>query len=224
MARFSLPSGDSNTTVPAACPSRFRRFFALGAVIGLCYIGGKWYGTHFAPRSEPDSGPLLVAIRNIGELHSASYTMKDVLHEESQEEPTGVFSRLPGADTVTHWATRNRALIVAEGTVEAGIDLSRLSPADIVREKQPDGTTLLHVHLPPVTVFPPNVHVRVEDHQRGLLWRDENIAPKAQTEAASRFLAAAETDGIRHRAQCSAIETLQKMQGTLGNTNVVFTF
>ena len=225
MTRFALQSSDPDDTLSAAPrPSRLRRFIALGAVIGLCYVGGKWYGTHFAPHTEPDSGPLLVAIRNIGELHSASYTMKDVLREESQEEPKGIFSSLPGADTVTHWATRNRALIVAEGTVEAGIDLSRLSPADIVREKQPDGTMLLHVHLPPVTVFPPNVHVRVEDHQRGLLWRDENIAPKAQTEAASRFLAAAETDGIRHRAQRSAIETLQKMQTSLGNANVVFTF
>ena len=194
----------------------------FGAALVCLYTG--WRLTRPAAPPEPDSGPLLIAIRNIGQLHSASYTMKDVLRQETEQTPTGLLADIPGGIEVTHWATRNKALVTAEGTVEAGIDLTKISPADITREKQADGTTLFRVHLPPVNLYPPTIKVHVEDHSRGLLWRDENIAPAAQQEAGRRFIAAAEADGIRRKAGCNAIETLQKLQKSLGNTNVVFSF
>ena len=190
----------------------------------LICLGVGWRLTRPAAVPEPDSGPLLIAIRNIGQLHSASYTMKDVLHQETEQTPTGLLADIPGGIEVAHWATRNTALITAEGTVEAGVDLSKITPADITREKQPDGATLFRVHLPPVNVYPPTIKVHVEDHSRGLLWRDENIAPAAQQEASRRFIAAAEADGIRRKAGCNAIETLQKLQKSVGNASVVFSF
>ena len=203
-----------------------RRFspLALFCLAGLCLYTGWRIGHPAGAPAEPDSGPLLVAIRNIGQLHSASYTMKDVLHSESEQTPTGLLADVPGGIEVAQWATRNRAVVTAEGTVEAGIDLTRISPADIVQEKQPDGTTLFRVHLPPVTVYPPTVKIHVEEHRRGLLWRDENIAPKAQAEAGQRFVAAAEADGIRRKAACNAIETLQNLQKSVGNARVAFSF
>ena len=200
--------------------------FGTLAVFGiavLCLYTG-WRLARPAPAAEPDSGPLLISIRNIGQLHSASYTMKDVLRQETEQTPTGLLADIPGGIEVTRWATRNRALVTAEGTVEAGVDLAKIAPADITREKQPDGGTLFRVHLPPVSLYPPTVKVHVEDHARGLLWRDENIAPAAQQEASRRFIAAAEADGIRRKAACNAIETLQKLQKSVGAANVVYTF
>ncbi len=197
--------------------------FAVFTVAALCLYAG-WRLAHPAAAPEPDSGPLLVAIRNIGQLHSASYTMKDVLRQETEQTPTGILADIPGGIELTHWATRNKALVTAEGTVEAGIDLSKIAPADISREKQPDGATLFRVHLPPVSLYPPVMKVHVENHSRGLLWRDENIAPAAQQEAGRRFIAAAEADGIRRKAACNAIATLQKLQSSVGNANVVFSF
>lgn len=196
---------------------------ALCGAALICLVVG-WHLIRPAAAPEPDSGPLLIAIRNIGQLHSASYTMKDVLHQETQQTPTGLLADIPGGIEVTQWATRNTALVTAEGTVEAGIDLSKISPADITREKQPNGATLFRVHLPPVNVYPPAIKVHVEDHSRGLLWRDENIAPAAQQEASRRFIAAAKADGIRRKAGCNAIETLQKLQKSVGNASVVFSF
>ena len=216
MARFDFTTGFG----------RQRRKFGtltVFAVAALCLYAG-WRLARPVAAPEPDSGPLLIAMRNIGQLHSASYTMKDVLRQETEQTPTGLLADIPGGVELTHWATRNKALVTAEGTVEAGIDLSQISPADISREKQPDGATLFRVHLPPVSVYPPTVKVRVEDHSRGLLWRDENIAPAAQQEASRRFIAAAEADGIRRKAACNAIETLQKLQKSVGNGNVVFSF
>ncbi len=173
---------------------------------------------------EPDTGPLLVAIRKIGDLHTASFTLKDVVHQESQVEPEGWAATLPGAEAVTHWATHNQALVVAEGNVEAGVDLSRLAASDITTARTPDGATRVRVHLPDVTVYAPNVHLRVENSRAGLLWRDENLVPKAQAQAARRFLKAAEQGDLRGQARTNAVQTLQQMYGLSGFKNVEFYF
>ena len=173
---------------------------------------------------EPETGPMLLAIRQIGQLHSVSYQMKDVLHQESQTDPEGWVSAIPGAASAVHWATHNEALVIAEGSVEAGIDLSHLSERDVTREKRPDGSVRLLVHLPPVTIYPPNVHVRVVSDRPGLFWRDQNIVPKAQFRAGRMFLQSAEQGGIRQAAQTNAIQTLQALEKALGRRNIDFRF
>jgi hypothetical protein len=173
---------------------------------------------------EPDTGPVLLAVQKIGDLHTAKFIMNDVLHQDSQQEPDGLLGRVPGVAGVVHWATHNQALVTAKGSVEAGVDLSHLSVKDVTVLKQPDGTTRLRVHLPPVTVYPPNVTIQVEDSKSGPFWNDKNIVPKAEAQARTRFLDAAQNGGIRATAQENAVKMLTQMMHALGKDNVEFTF
>jgi hypothetical protein len=171
-----------------------------------------------------DTGPVVLAIRQIGQLHTASFQLKDVLQEETQTEPADWMKPLPGAEGITHWATHNQALVVAEGTVEAGVDLTKLTDKNIKTVRLPDGKMGLQVHLPPIEIYPPNVKLHVEDLQSGMLWRDENIVPKAQDQAARQFTAAAEKEHIREKAEAAAIDSLQKLMHSLHRQDVEFSF
>jgi hypothetical protein len=171
-----------------------------------------------------DTGPVLIAMQSIGQLHTVTYQMKDVLRQETQHDPEGWLSNVPGAAGLVHWATHNEALLMVDGSVDAGVDLSHLTDKDVTITRRPDGTTVRTVHLPPVTLYPPVIHVRVVHSEDGPFWRDENIVPKAQERASQQFLAAAEQSGIRAKAQANAIQQLQAMERALGRKDVEFTF
>lgn len=227
MFRFRLAPTRHITSArtSAALPGKLLLLGAL-ALLAAGGMGGWMLGHHREKSGEvmQDTGPVVLAIRQIGQLHTASFQMKDVLQEETQNEPADWAKPLPGAEGLTHWATHNQALVVAQGTVEAGVDLSRLSDKDVREIRLPNGTMGLQVHLPPVEIYPVNVEVHVEDLQSGLFWRDDNIVPKAQAQAASRFTAAAEKEHIREKAQAAAIESLQKLMRSLHRPNVEFAF
>lgn len=172
----------------------------------------------------PDSAPVLMAVQKLGTLHTVSFNLKEVLVQESSKEAEGWLAGVPGADSLMKWATQNRANVTAEGTVEAGVDLSQVTEKNISVVPQPDGSKKIVVHLPPITVYPPNVKLNVNDLQNTVFWNDENIVPKAQAEAARRFLESAERSNIRAKAQANAIELLQKFQQSTGGQSVEFTF
>lgn len=219
------------STQSVAQPSVASSSVKLMAVFGLALLGvglcvGWLFGTRGARSSdmEPMSGPVLLAMQQIGQLHTVSFQMKDVVSQESQNEPEGWARDVPGMVSITHWATHNKALVIAEGSVEAGVDLRQIKETDVTPIKHSDGTTWLRVHLPPVTVYPPNVRVRVESSEYGPFWRDENIVPKAQAQASRRFQEAAEHQDIRGQAQKNALQMLTKMQRNFGSNHIEFTF
>lgn len=229
MLRLKLSPERARGTGASASPSPLRGlmlFTLLMVGVGLAagWMLARRDGSAGSP--EPQTGPVLLAMQKIGDLHTVSYAMKDVLRQESQVEPAGWAQNVPGATGLVHWATRNRALVVAEGSVEAGVDLAQLSAKDVTKVKGPDGKTALRVHLPPVRLYPPNVRVHVENVQPGVFWRDENIAPKAQEQASRRFLEAAEQQNIRSTARQNAIQMLEQMTQTLGHGSgdIEFTF
>jgi hypothetical protein len=228
MLRLKLSPERARGTGASASPSPLRGlalFTLLMVGVGLA-AGWMLARRDGAASLEPQTGPVLLAMQKIGDLHTVSYAMKDVLRQESQVEPAGWAQSVPGATGLVHWATRNRALVVAEGRVEAGVDLAQLSEKDVTKIRKPDGKTALRVHLPPVRLYPPNVRVHVENVQPGVFWRDENIAPKAQEQAGRRFLEAAERQNIRCTAQQNAIQMLEQMTQTLGHSqgDIEFTF
>ena len=202
-----------------------------GVVVGGAFVGwlsatGLLGGGRrvSAAELEIDPRPVIVSLQHLGELHTVKLTMKEVLRETSEKDAEGWMRGVPGGDSLTHWATHNQVLVVAEGTVEAGIDLSRISAGDVATTRQKDGTACLRVRLPRPIVYPPNIILRVENVQGGLLWRDDNLVPKAQAEASSRFKDAAEKDHIIEKAQESAVQKLQQMEQALGRKNVEFFF
>ncbi len=173
---------------------------------------------------ELDSRPVIISLQQLGELHTVKVNMKDVLRKSSDLPAEGWAQSVPGADAVSRWATHNEALVVAEGSVEAGIDLSHLSPKDVAPGRLSDGRKGLRVHLPAPVVFAPNVRISVEKTESGLMWRDQNIVPKAQAEASRRFIDAAERDHILDHARENALLRLQQTEQLLGNRNVEFYF
>lgn len=197
---------------------RGRTLTSAGILLGLLLLANWAFNARRDSLRDlpPESGPVVLTMQKIGQLHTAAFTMKDVVRQETQAEPEGLVSYMPGASTMVHWATHNQALIVAEGKVEAGIDLSKIAAKDVTQVARPDGTKIWRVHLPPVIIYPPHVTARVEQNSAGMLWRDENIVPKAQERASQQFLIAAEKSHIRQMAQEKAIETLQAMQHTFG--------
>ena len=206
------------TDVSASRWLKGRTFAGAGVVLALLLVNWAWNARQAALRDlPPESGPVLVAMQKIGQLHTAAFTMKDVVRQETQAEPEGLVSYVPGASMMVHWATQNKALVTAEGKVEAGIDLSKISAKDVTQVTHADGSKVWRVHLPSVTIYPPQVTARVEQNSAGMLWRDENIVPKAQARAAQQFLVAAEKSHIREMAQENAIKTLQAMQHALGH-------
>jgi hypothetical protein len=150
--------------------------------------------------------------------------MKDILRQVSESDPDGWIASLPGATDVVHWATHNEAVVEAQGSVEAGVNLARLTAKDVTRIRKPDGSYLVRVHLPAVSIYPPNVHLRVVNDRPGLMWRDEQILPKAQFHASQLFRESARKGGIVAQAQANALHTLEGMEGTLGHKDVEFTF
>jgi len=171
-----------------------------------------------------DPRPVITSLQQIGELHTVKMNMKDVLHVATDRPAEGWLREIPGSDTVSKWATHNDALVVAVGSVDAGIDLKRISANDVSPVRLPDGTQGLRVRLPQPTVYTPNITVTVEKSDSGLLWKDENLIPKAEAEASRRFLDAADKDGIRQHAEENALDQLHKMHSLLGQKNIDFYF
>ena len=201
-------------------------YFTIG-VLGL--LGGMFVSQHFpgsAPSALPeiDARPVLLAVKQIGALHSATMNFKDVMKFSSDKQAEGWFKDLPGVNDLEKWATHNEVLIVAEGSVEAGVDLSKIGESDVFRDKQADGSEKIVVRLPAVEIYAPQIKTHVEHNESGLLWKDDNLIPKAQNEASNRFSAAAEKANIRTQAQEGALKTLNQLQQNMGWKNVSFKF
>ena len=200
--------------------------FGLIAAFLFC---GMLLSQRFAPPArvageEIDTRPVLLSVREIGKLHSATMNFKDAMKYSSDQRVAGWMKDIPGAEDVAKWATHNEVIIVAEGSVEAGVDLSKLGESDFTKRKNPDGAVQVEVKLPPVDIYPAEVKVHVENNKPGLFWKDENIIPKAQAEAGRRFREAAEREQIRQKAEASVLKTLENLQQGSGWKNVTFKF
>lgn len=203
--------------------------FGIVVVLGGLTVG--WIARHVLPGGaadrrdlELDTRPLIVSLQQLHDLHTARVNLRDVLKQESDQTAAPLFRQVPGADEVTKWATRNEAIVVADGSVEAGIDLSRITDRDVTQVRKPDGTRVVRVRLPEPTIYPPQISIRVVQSRSGLLWKDENLVPRAQEQASRLFIEAAEKGEIRRHARENAVQTLQRMESALGGHKVEFTF
>lgn len=159
------------------------------------------------------SGDAIVQeIRQISRLETTTYTIERVI-EARQSDPTW-----------PDWLRGDRLLLIANGTVVAGVDLEQVQPSDVVVSADGQSVT---VTLPPVQVFNRdsilnNAKTRVYDRQQGLLAPpNQDLETQARREAETQLLQAACDEGIMQHATDDAAESVSKMFSLLDITVVV---
>lgn len=172
--------------------------FMAGLVLGggASLVDRALSGLGILPAPSPTpaviSGDAIVQqIRQISRLETTTYSIERVIEVRQSD------ANWPD------WLRGDRLLLIAHGTVIAGIDLEQLQPSDVIVAA--DGRTVT-VTLPPAQIFNrgsilDNTKTRVYDRQQGLLAPpNENLETEARRAAESQLLAAACEEDILGRA------------------------
>ena len=196
-------------------------FTAFGAVSNLTNSGvdqvrqmANSVGTqvanvlHPTPTIIPDPITIVHQVRSLARLETIQYSVEKVLVAESGQGPFG-------------FLFGDRLLFIAHGMVIAGVDLEKLTPADLRVE---DG--VLYVKLPQAEVFIAaldNESSYIYDRDKGILTRgNEGLETEARRAAEQEILNAALEDGILEQAQVNAESYLLRLFLNLGFPDVIF--
>jgi hypothetical protein len=164
------------------------------------------------PTPEIISGAAVVQrIQQLSRLETASYTIETVI-EVNQSQGNPIFDFFAG----------DALLLIAHGTVVAGVDLGALEPNDVT--VAPDGSPIT-VRLPPAEVFATtldNSRTRVYSRDRGWLAPDNvDLETLARQEAEARILQAACEDGVLSKATLQAEDALRQFLGLVDDAEIV---
>ncbi len=163
---------------------------------------------HPTPTIIPDPVTIIHQIRPLARLETIQYTLEKVITAEEGQE---LIAELFG----------DRLLLVAHGTVIAGVDLSKLSVENL---KFTDG--ILEVKLPDAEIFSAsldNDKTYVYDRETGLLRKsDRDLETLARQAAEAEILKAAEEDGILVQAAINAQVFLERLLNDLGYSQIIF--
>jgi len=172
--------------------------FMAGLILGggASLVDRALSGLGIVPSPSPTpaviSGDAIVQqIRQISRLETTTYSIERVIEVRQSD------ANWPD------WLRGDRLLLIAHGTVIAGIDLEQLQPSDVVVAA--DGKTVT-VTLPAAQIFNSssildNARTRVYDRQQGLLAPpNENLETEARRAAEAQLLAAACEEDILGRA------------------------
>jgi hypothetical protein len=181
---------------------------AVLVVVGVAavFAVGMWFGgirraSDGVARETVPLPMLLKEVQALGELHTASYSYENVYTHRTHAEPQGLLAAMPGAGQIARLTTTNEALVSADGTVEAGVDLAK---AQIESGR---------IVLPRARMYEPQVHARFHQVKRGLLWRDEDLAFGAIRDAKERMAGAAREGGILAEAEKNAVDQVRRLVG-----------
>lgn len=149
---------------------------------------------------------VLVAVRDLARLESVSFHMERVM--DLTEKQSRLFGLVEGEDAI---------LLVAVADVTAGVDLAKLSDADIEVDQS---ARRVVVRLPAAEIFHSaldNQRTYVHTRRTGLLARrQEALETRARSEAERALLDAAREAGILARAEESARQTVERLVRSLG--------
>ncbi len=160
------------------------------------------------PTIIPDPVTIILQVRNLSRLETASYTVEKVITAETGQGP---FSFLFG----------DRLILVARGQVIAGVDLGKMEEGDILITE--DGTVV--VTLPPVEILVAtldNQKSYVVDRDTGLVGTNPALETEARQAAEKEVLDAALEDGILDTAQRNAEIYVRQLIMALGFDEVIF--
>ena len=160
------------------------------------------------PTIIPDPVTIILQVRNLSRLETASYTIEKVITAETGQGP---FSFLFG----------DRLILVARGQVIAGVDLGKMEEGDILITE--DGTVV--VTLPPAEILVAtldNQKSYVVDRDTGLVGTNPALETEARQAAEKEVLNAALEDGILDTAQRNAEMYVRQLIMALGFDEVIF--
>ncbi len=164
---------------------------------------------HPTPTIYPDPVTIIKEIRSLSRLETVQYTVEKVITAESNQGPFG-------------FLFGDKLLLVAHGTVVAGIDLGRLEPGDV----RIDAQGVVYMVIPAAEVFMAtldNEKSYVYHRETGLLAPGtKDLESAARKAAQDEILKAALEDGILTTALTNGKAYLQRFLMSLGLKEVVF--
>jgi hypothetical protein len=181
---------------------------ALSCFGALLAAPDKGAGSNTALRRSPD---VVLSIRELARLETVTYHVERVI--DVRERQSRFFGLVEAEDAI---------LLVAAGDVLAGVDLGRLSAADVVVDPVRGRA---EITLPPPQIFLTRldadrtyVHTRQTD-----LWarRQEQLETRARQEAERTLERAALEAGVLDRARRGAERTVASLVRSLGYSEVV---
>lgn len=157
------------------------------------------------------SGAVVQRIQALSQLETASYTVQTVI-EVQQSQGNPLFDFFAG----------DALLLIARGSVVAGIDLGKVEATDVTLS--PDGKTIT-VQLPPARIFSShldNAGTRVYSRNRG--WfapENKDLETLARQEAEAQILRTACEDGVLSKATEQARATVQQFLGLIEGVTII---
>ena len=161
----------------------------------------------------PDPATIVVQINDLSRLETASYEMEKVVTADSEQD--GLIGMLLGESMI----------FIGYGKVYAGVDFSKMTPADLVVV---DPDTVL-VHLPQAEIFTDipvldNDRSYVADRDTGLLTRaDPELETQVRQAAEKSIREAAQGSDLLARANTNAQTYMRNFLTGLGFTEISFT-
>jgi hypothetical protein len=165
---------------------------------------------HPTPTIIPDPVTIIHEVQSLARLETIQYSVEKVITAETRQGPFG-------------FLFGDRLLLVAHGSVIAGVDLAEITESDISIDEK----GVVTLQLPPAEIFIAaldNEKTYVYDREVGFLRRgDVELESAARLAAEKEILEAALSDGILEQAQINAEAYLFRLLGSLGFSNVRFT-
>jgi hypothetical protein len=163
---------------------------------------------HPTPTIIADPVTIIHEVQSLARLETIEYTVEKVI---TAETGGGAFA----------WLTQDKLLLIAHGTVIAGVDLAKITADDMWLEGE-----VLHVRLPAAEVFVAtldNSQTKVYDRETSVFrTADPNLETLARQAAEEEIRKAAIDDGILAVAQQNAETYLTRFFAALGYKTVVF--
>jgi archaellum component FlaG (FlaF/FlaG flagellin family) len=161
------------------------------------------------PTVVPDPVTIVREVRELARLETIQYTLEKVITAESGQGPLG-------------FLFGDRLLLIAHGSVIAGVDLSKVTPEDV----RFDDLGRVYLRLPPGEIFVvtiDNERSYVYDRDVGLLTRGNvNLESAARKAAEDELEKAALEDGILEQARVNAENVLFRLLRSLRYSDVIF--
>lgn len=164
---------------------------------------------HPTPTIRPDPVTIVREVRSLARLETIQYSVEKVITAESGQGPFG-------------FLFGDRLLLVAHGSVIAGIDLAKVGVEDVWY----DDVGILHLRLPPAEILVVTLsseQTYVYDRSTGLLTKGSvSLEAEARRAAEAEIRQGALQDGILDQAQVNAESFLRSFLGGLGFSDVIF--